>query len=287
MLFDLNLNEEIVTFIKEDGDESSLSGGLLNDVSQEFSIPLKSFYNFLSNSYGDGVSTPILPYGTIYYKKNNNYNFIVIECKSRVFDFKYNTSSDDYLIPSIFPESYFVFVLMPETNIVLKTFIFYNDDPLGSFNFDKKYLITPCLNYSYSYTPGVCWGNNSSVNYVWANTSKELTSLDSAISRYLCSSFNNDLTMKIDEGLFKRYIFKYINENDLLKEFYAFLLELFPRRIYQHDLNVLYREEGFNNFYFFCLSFYLKKNGVFFKNCDFLLSHPCSFKDITINPYSY
>jgi hypothetical protein len=189
-----------------------LSSANTSDVSRKLfesskivnTIPLNTFNDIIRRSIGATYSSPMLPYGTVFFKETESYFLLALKVKEFPFKFYHTSYKKLDGCTAYFPDSYLLFVipssalLNPEKGIpISKTYILVEDNPLNYFSIDKNYLSSPFPNFASGYGTGICWGGGGSSQYIWSKNIVDLRSLETAPHKYVSSSFNNDLSPEI------------------------------------------------------------------------------------------
>ena len=166
-------NELVNLVIDEDGKKSTKI------------VQLKDFITAFTDSTSV-EETPLMPASVIKYWKNGPHIVIVLNKLGRNVDLVSAYSRD--IIPIRIPNT--VYALKFRNNRLVKTIIGSYDDKRLTKN--TKIFKFPMHNYSSTFSPGICWGDNfNMVESVC--TGMDLFNIETIPDLYWASKFNSDL----------------------------------------------------------------------------------------------
>ena len=257
--FAISFNTGLVTLkrdILNSNNSSPVSLKLFESSKIVNTIPLTLFHEIIKKAIGNSYSSPMLPYGTVFFQETESYFLLALKVKEFSFSFDHSSMEKLKGCTAIFPDSYFLFVIpssaliTPNKKIsISKTYILVDNSPLDYFSLDKKYKLSAYPNFSEGYNSGICWGGGDSSQYLWSRDIVDIRSLETAPHKYVNSRFNNDLSPKIKtsvlfeelktffegEGLFAKYC-KFLTDKRMISKSYSSFDE-FKKNIDYHSLH--------------------------------------------------
>jgi hypothetical protein len=259
-------------------------------------ISLNQLYNILKEGVEKEYSSPILPYGTVFYNEKDSYTIFFVKFNETVFPFEHRDYPELKNNRCYFPDSFFAFVIPTESlqgkseKIPLtKSFILISENPLEDFSITKIYKKSPLPNFNNTYSTGICWGSSSSASGEWTKNIKSLSSLSGALSRYLHSEFNSDLSPSFDShDRLLESIRNFLRDQELTLAYGEFLVSkklVSEETSTETAYNELRRRKGVLGIFYSFLCFYAEKKNSFpaFLIKDFP-SYNVSVSEIIQNP---